>query len=227
MNNNKSAMDDFSGKAGGSSSIRCYAFKLIPLVAVVALLQHLYGRALEEANGSTRLKTTNNHQPLKRVSLTDLVDLNDDSLLLDQEEEDTVSRQPILDLLKQAGLSVDADLLHRLPHWSEIKDLYGPKPVIIGMDTCKRFRRQVPARIRHVGVAGQMNCGTNVFSKYLNDNLRIWDNDYNGGMLANVPWNKHGWVDLRDKYHFAPPVDYQTVLPVVLIRDPYFWMRSK
>jgi hypothetical protein len=94
------------------------------------------------------------------------------------------------------------------------------------MDTCSRFRQLVPSNRRYVGVAGQMNVGTNALGKYLFENLRITGNPL-GGMLAGVPWNKHGWVDLRDKYHYSWPPDVTTVLPVVIIRDPYFWMRSK
>jgi hypothetical protein len=34
-------------------------------------------------------------------------------------------------------------------------------------------------------------------------------------------------VDMRGKYKFAIPDDFRTVLPVVIVRDPYFWMESK
>ena len=73
------------------------------------------------------------------------------------------------------------------------------------------------------------------------------------GILAQVPWHKHGayvypfscirrrlcsclsfffhyvcveytgWVDMRLKYDFCEPKDHEAVLPIVIVRDPYYW----
>jgi hypothetical protein len=142
-------------------------------------------------------------------------------------EEAAQDRQPILDILQRAGLKVDVHVLARLPTWSQVVRLYGDSPVIVGTESCASFRESVPAQTRYVGVAGQMNTGTNALSKYLINNIHIPENkdSKDHGVLWTVPWYKHGWVSLRGRYKYQPPQDTSLVLPVVLIRDPYFWMQ--
>jgi hypothetical protein len=142
-------------------------------------------------------------------------------------EEAAQDRQPILDILQRAGLKVDVHVLQRLPTWSQVVRLYGDSPVMVGTETCASFRQTVPAHTRYVGVAGQMNTGTNALSKYLINNIHIPENKNNKdhGVLWTVPWYKHGWVSLRGRYEYKPPQDTSLVMPVVLIRDPYFWMQ--
>ena len=41
-----------------------------------------------------------------------------------------------------------------------------------------------------------------------------------------VPWYKHAWVSLRHKYMYRLPDQHETVMPVIVIRDAYFWMNS-
>ena len=61
--------------------------------------------------------------------------------------------------------------------------------------------------------------------RYFKQNVAIPGNT-GGGFLPNVPWHKHGWESLRNKYNFSFPPDHKSVLPVVIVRDPYFWMHS-
>jgi hypothetical protein len=160
------------------------------------------------------------------VTISDLHDI-DDGILYGHSETTWDESNPVLEILKKAGISIDIDILKILPNWDDVKELYGDKPVIVGMNTCAKFRRANNPRSRFVGVAGQMNSGTNALGKYLFENLSIRMNQFGGGMLAYVPWHKHGWISLRDRYKFGPPQDVNSVLPVVIIRDPYFWMQSK
>lgn len=140
------------------------------------------------------------------------------------------------------------------------------RPIIIGMDTCHIFRQNIQLNDRYIGVAGQMNTGTNALANLLSSNIYIpYDhhavednkyhfnnknknhknhknqrkndnnknhannNDYNGnhngsGILSTVPWYKHGWISLRYQYNYQEPNEHKNVLPIVIIRDPYFWM---
>lgn len=166
--------------------------------------------------------------PLRPMTVMDLQDVSDsDHGGVRSASRHSAERDPIISLLQQAGIAVDDDVISMLPEWSDVKALYGEEPVVLGMESCDRFRKLNPPERRFVGVAGQMNSGTNALGKYLYDNLRIRSNPFNGGMLAGVPWNKHGWTSLRNRYKFSLPEDVDSVLPVILIRDPYFWMKSK
>jgi hypothetical protein len=57
---------------------------------------------------------------------------------------DWQDKQPILNLLKDAGVPLDPvkdkELVEELPTWSEVTALYGNEPVIYGLDMCEQFR---------------------------------------------------------------------------------------
>lgn len=144
----------------------------------------------------------------------------------DEQNHDT-SRREILDILHKAGINVDENVIHRLPQWQEVTNLYGDKPIVVGMETCEAFRASIPAEDRFVGVGGQQNAGTTVLSQMLINNLRIPENfQVNFGMSFQLPWNKHGWLDMRGKLQEYSPYLAKIVLPVIVIRDPFFWMHS-
>jgi hypothetical protein len=164
------------------------------------------------------------------ITLKDLSDLSfddfDETIALDETWNEAVaSRKPIMDILDAAGLRVDLDVLRRLPRWSDVTDLYGTEPVIYGTETCAPFRAEIPSSERFVGVAGQMNTGTNALGKYLLHNLRIPGNEITNGVLWTVPWYKHGWASLKQRYDYRPPENHSKVFAVVIIKDPMFWMK--
>lgn len=140
-------------------------------------------------------------------------------------EEAESARQPLLEILERAGLQVDEEVMRLLPTWKQVTDLYGEKPVFWGKDSCEVFRRSVPKQNRFVGVAGQFNTGTNALFKYLDQNMQIKENKMFNGVLWTIPWYKHAWVDLRYRYMYRKPDEHSNVFPIIMIRDPYFWMR--
>lgn len=179
--------------------------------------------AMKQLNAQLGQVFNENHT----ITLADLTDLDRKESLKDVTwEEAALDRGPILDTLHRAGLKVDVQVLQRLPTWSQVVNLYGSKPVIVGRDTvCQAFRDQVPAATRFVGVAGQMNTGTNAMAKYLAQNIQILENEIGYGVLWTVPWYKHAWASLRFRYQYRIPKEHANVLAVVIIRDPYFWMQ--
>jgi hypothetical protein len=129
--------------------------------------------------------------------------------------------------------------------------LYGPFPHYSGMlwegkegknkDTwnhqCQKFltRTEGRERERKLGVAGLFNTGTNLLSTLLNKNCQLHDahdEGYNrhlgGGMLWQVPWGKHNPPSFRGEHYAksAKDVDVETVMPVVMIKDPLTWLNS-
>ena len=107
-------------------------------------------------------------------------------------DEALLGREKVVDILHRAGVKFDLGVLKILPLWSQVKHLYGEEPVILGLDQCAAYRESHPPQDRFVGIAGQHNCGTNAMAKYMFQNLIIPDNPTQGGILANVPWHKHG-----------------------------------
>jgi hypothetical protein len=56
--------------------------------------------------------------------------------------EDAIKRrEKIVDLLQDAGVEeLDIETVLRLPKWSSVTKLYGEGSVVIGLETCERFR---------------------------------------------------------------------------------------
>ena len=71
---------------------------------------------------------------------------------------------------KKGTPKVDQALLNSLPPLSDFKSLYGEKPTIIGLDTCKAYREKIPIENRIIGPAGLFNTGTNLMAQLLDHN---------------------------------------------------------
>ena len=77
-----------------------------------------------------------------------------------------------LSLIRENGnLRISSDLEAILPDNDEIEGLYGSGPVIFGLDTCKQFQSMYEPKERYIGIAGQMNSGTNAAGKLLTANF--------------------------------------------------------
>jgi hypothetical protein len=127
-----------------------------------------------------------------------------------------------------------------------------PEPVVVGLDRCEEYRTNVPPGRRFLGVAGNFNSGTTAFGMSLQANCRFPPSEQQhdqeeeeqrrrqrrrqyhnnrvsnvGGMLNQVPWAKHKMAQHRYNHTIVDGViPAEDVLPVVLIRDPYYWMQS-
>jgi hypothetical protein len=135
-------------------------------------------------------------------------------------------------------------LCNLLPTWEEVSSLYGDKPKIIGLDTCKQYRAMLRTYNNKRNnkqlkaypmprVAGLENVGSNAFAETLADNLQRNPTIRSDHSRAyNVPWLKHTELQYREfvvneKRGWDSRVDrIEHVLPIVLVRDPYRWMES-
>ena len=117
-------------------------------------------------------------------------------------------------------------------------------PIILGLEGCASFRERVPPEERFLGVAGNFNSGTTAFGIALQKNCRMEGHSSNqnfvmrkrrsvfatnvNGMLSMVPWAKHKTAQYRHNNTINPPIsiDHDKVLPLVVVRDPFFWMQS-
>lgn len=183
----------------------------------------------EGTHSLPRIPTRSIYRSKTNITLGTLHDLTDDDLVETRDnnsntiEQAKLGREPLLEIFKDAGVTdIDLATLRQLPKWSTVQELYGDGPVIFGLDQCQVFRDStVPAK-RTMGPAGLFNSGTNVLSLYLQANCDF------PGIQWQVPWGKHVVASLRGQ-HFVPKLeefDITTILPIVTIRDPYYWMQS-
>ena len=147
---------------------------------------------------------------------------------------------PILEILTQAGMEIedendlDQETLDKLPTWTQIQNLYGPKPIIHGLEKCDAFRNAVEPRTRFFGIAGTFNTGTNLVADLLKFNCQITERmeiygEESKGVRWQVPWGKHMMARYRESDHTTTtdkdvPKDH--ILPIISIRDPFSWMQS-
>ncbi len=106
-------------------------------------------------------------------------------------------------------------------------------PIIIGKEQCEGFRHRW-GRNATVGIASMFNSGSNALTKNLRLNLGIhWINQSlitrNGtkNSVIAVPWWKHNPI-INDELigRQASSIEHASILPIVIIRDPYFWRNS-
>lgn len=143
------------------------------------------------------------------------------------------SIRPLEAILRSAGVNVTEEIETSLPPLSDIVDVYGPDPIILGEDRCDMFQFSVPLEEAFIAPAGMFNTGTNLLESllikncYIQEKVKKYGNGHNG-IRFQVPWGKHSPVSWRFK-HTAPTfkgIDQSTFLPAVVIKDPYTWMNS-
>jgi hypothetical protein len=106
------------------------------------------------------------HRSITQIKKEDLVGIGDDKV---EEAGDNLSleevkkgREELLAILQDAGVEdIDAASIAKLPTWSQVRKLYGDKPVVYGLETCERFRNTIPKDDASIGTAGLFNTGTN------------------------------------------------------------------
>lgn len=136
-----------------------------------------------------------------------------------------------------AGLELTPEMEGKLPTWSQVREVVGSGPVILGLESCPRFREIVPPLERMLGASGMFNTGTNLVTHLLKKNCEIPErrekygpnqSKESYGMRWQVPWGKHTPAKFR-KLHStkrAADIRKEFILPVVTIRHPYSWFGS-
>eukprot|EP00531_Pseudo-nitzschia_arenysensis_P012910 CAMPEP_0116121854 /NCGR_PEP_ID=MMETSP0329-20121206/3913_1 /TAXON_ID=697910 /ORGANISM="Pseudo-nitzschia arenysensis, Strain B593" /LENGTH=387 /DNA_ID=CAMNT_0003615683 /DNA_START=88 /DNA_END=1251 /DNA_ORIENTATION=+ len=144
----------------------------------------------------------------------------------------------VKDWMKQvAGLELTPEKEEKLPTWSQVREVVGPDPIILGLDSCPKFREIVPPLERMLGSSGMFNTGTNLVTHLLKKNCEIPErrekegpnqSKESYGMRWQVPWGKHTPVKFRKQHSTekARAIKKEYILPVVTIRHPYSWFGS-
>jgi len=100
-------------------------------------------------------------------------------------------------LIKDAGIELTPEMKKKLPTWIEIRQVVGSSPTILGLDSCSKFRENVPPLERMLGASGMFNTGTNLITHLLKQNCEIPErrekygphqSKESYGMRWQVPW---------------------------------------
>jgi len=63
-------------------------------------------------------------------------------------------KNPIVVILEKSGISITPELLNKISPFSQVQQMYGDKPIVLGLERCQEYRQKVDAADRLVGVAG-------------------------------------------------------------------------
>lgn len=69
-------------------------------------------------------------------------------------EESISNTNPILEILKDADIPITEDLASQIPPLSHVQQMYGDKPIVLGLERCENFRKNVDDPDRMTGPAG-------------------------------------------------------------------------
>jgi hypothetical protein len=127
---------------------------------------------------------------------TEKMELNETSIG-NEKEDKAKDKRKIIEILEASGINVTDDIYARLPSWAVIQSMYGPSPVIHGLDTCSNFQRIIPKDEAYIGPAGTFNTGTNLLADLLPKYCTIDSPVGRSGMLWQVPWGKHNPISWR------------------------------
>lgn len=148
-------------------------------------------------------------------------------------------KQHIMQLFKESGRVLTPEMEAELPTWSQVQEVVGPHPYIVGWERCEAYRRKVPPLERMLGAAGMFNSGTNLVTHLLKQNCEIPERrevmgphqpTESYGMRWQVPWGKHTPAKFRDLHATQKAgkmkINKDFILPIVTLRNPYTWFRS-
>mmetsp|Transcript_30183 Transcript_30183/g.60632 ORF Transcript_30183/g.60632 Transcript_30183/m.60632 type:complete len:432 (+) Transcript_30183:39-1334(+) len=132
-----------------------------------------------------------------------------------------------------------ASYWNSVPHWDAVtNNIHRTAPIIHGLETCETFQKitsDSPSQ-RRIAPAGLFNTGTNLLSVLLEYNCQNPHRveKFNGnakrghGNEWQTRWGKHTPARYRRTYSTSknPKYSVDEVLPIVLVRNPYGWMKS-
>lgn len=87
----------------------------------------------------------------------------DDYLLMLLMSEDAVT--------SRANASINSELCESLPTLQQVAHMYGPRPVILGLETCRDYRSRLGNNQAKPRVAGLYHTATNALARSLQTNL--------------------------------------------------------
>lgn len=151
------------------------------------------------------------------------------------DDDPCLGKEHLLGILESAGINLSEDDERRstclkLPLWSQVTELYGEEPIIVGLDKCQEYREMLVDANRTSSipiysmprVAGLHNSGTNALADTFFDNLTPNPSIRSKNpRVYNVPWRKHTPLALRfnvTALFYDWHEDKNHVLPVVVIR---------
>lgn len=92
---------------------------------------------------------------VKKEDLKGLVDELPDNMEGITYEQAVLGREHLVEILTEAGVEeLDVPTILSLPKWSSVTKLYGDGPVVIGLETCAKFRETIPVDDASIGTAG-------------------------------------------------------------------------
>ena len=201
---------------------------------------------IRRSSGSMQI-ITSNHSTIQQKTRNDTISAPKSGMIVPNLAGTLLGKERLWNILITRNVTqVDAEYWKSIPTWDQIlQNIHhskdgdeGASPTIYGLDTCEAFQKataDAPSQ-RRIAPAGLFNTGTNYLSVLLEYNCqnpyrveKFHGNAKRGhGNEWETPWGKHTPASYRGKYNKNKNLKYTVdeVLPIVLIRNPYGWMKS-
>jgi hypothetical protein len=102
-------------------------------------------------------RETHNQTELDVSTAAKKAEKNEEQVQGKKDSEAAAEQNHIVTILKNAGIAMTPQLLDQIPPFSDVEQMYGSKPIILGLDRCEEFRQNVDPPLRVVGAAGYVN----------------------------------------------------------------------
>jgi len=203
--------------------------QLIDLEKIVQATSHLLNNELEKVGAEAK------------IGKGDIPNGNDNSIKREENKHKNQKSRVLSDfqlrdpeeILQAARVKQTKNDRVEFSPKADVVEMYGSSPVILGLERCEEFRRNVNPEDAYIGPAGLFNTGTNLLENLLKNNCHIPERMKKHGYLSRgirmqPPWGKHSPVAYRH-HHTAPSqhgVNPSHFFPACIIKDPYTWMNS-
>ena len=95
----------------------------------------------------------------------------------------------LIEELASAGVCPQPEFCDQLPTWQQVTDLYGDKPVILGLETCDAYKRLLKGSSPMPKLTALWNSGSTALSKTFLYNMQLYDAHWTIDR-ATVTWGK-------------------------------------
>lgn len=78
----------------------------------------------------------------------------DDAPAVANENDSEIRNNHFVTILEKSGVEIPPEMIDQIPPFSHVEEMYGSKPIILGLDRCEEFREKIEPSFRIIGSAG-------------------------------------------------------------------------
>jgi hypothetical protein len=142
--------------ASSSSSSTTKLSTVLIFVVAVSMLQLLlsfyHAHSVLDSADSTNTNLHNVEGQLRKFRSTEADGRKSNSQM--EDSSSSPQRNLIVSRIEEAGIVITPEIMERVPPYSDFTQMYGDKPIILGLDRCDEYQKKINPPDRMFGAAG-------------------------------------------------------------------------